>query len=69
MNSLHRLSTAKGAGLITRSSYLQMVGCPQLKSRIYDRNLFLLLCAIRPCKAGGVYICFMSQHFAQTEPY
>ena len=28
MNSLHRLFTAKGAGLITRSSYLQMVGCP-----------------------------------------
>ena len=38
MNSLHRLFTAKGAGLISRSSYLQMVGCPQLKSRIYDRN-------------------------------
>ena len=28
MNSLHRLFTAKGAGLISRSSYLQMVGCP-----------------------------------------
>ena len=28
MNSLHRLSTARGAGLITRSSNLQMVGCP-----------------------------------------
>ena len=28
MNSLHRLFTAKGAGLLTRISYLQMVGCP-----------------------------------------
>ena len=28
MNSLHRLFTAKGAGSKSRSSYLQMVGCP-----------------------------------------
>ena len=28
MNSLHRLITAKGAGSISRSSHLQMVGCP-----------------------------------------
>ena len=46
MNSLHRLFTAKDAGLISRSSYLQMVGCPQLKSRIYDRNLISCRCNI-----------------------